>query len=117
MRMFKKKEGLKYGNVEGMSVVVGATSVIGRSIVRRLACLGHNVTAVDTDGEKLRELEKEMNVSTVIMEKNEKTTTERITTKGGSLSGLVIVPPENVVVDEDIINASSRQFDEVKDTR
>ncbi|GMT00601.1 hypothetical protein PENTCL1PPCAC_22775, partial [Pristionchus entomophagus] len=101
-----------------MSVVVGASSRVGKAIVTRLAFAGQRVIGIDENTPQLRNIEKEMkkvggNVTCIpFLESEHSTIAKAESLIEGGMKGLIYTAPENTVKG-DIADSTTIQFNTV----
>ncbi|GMT28526.1 hypothetical protein PFISCL1PPCAC_19823, partial [Pristionchus fissidentatus] len=101
-----------------MSIVVGASSKVGKAVVTRLAFAGHRVVAVDSHSTELNNVEEEMrkvgaDVTCIPFQDNEKSTIDKAASLlGMEMKGLVFIPPDNSVKG-DVCHSTTIQFNTV----
>ncbi|KAF8366474.1 hypothetical protein PRIPAC_84303 [Pristionchus pacificus] len=103
-----------------MSVVIGASSRLGKAIVTRLAFAGHRVVGIDSNSEQLRNIGDEMksvgaDVHCFPFQENEESTMAKAADLLGGMRGLVFAPPDNQIFGNvaDASEASQLDFNTV----
>ncbi|GMR53612.1 hypothetical protein PMAYCL1PPCAC_23807, partial [Pristionchus mayeri] len=100
------------------TLVVGASSSVGKAIVTRLAFSGQRVIGISEDSPRLRSIEEEMkkvgaNVSCIPYQESEERTIEKaVSLTADGITGLVYVPPDNNVTG-DIADSTTTEFNTV----
>lgn len=103
------------------SLVIGATSTLGKAIVRRLAFAGHKVAAtgdcpnsVGKVAEDNKKVGGDVTAFSLDVKNSEhrRELIQKVVEKLGGLDTLVIVPPQNEIVGE-IVETSEAEFDQL----